>query len=95
MKPTITSIWRHASACLVISPLALLFGAGSLLGAVAEAFSSYADHCAWDTTCHEPRGWVMLPLALLGLALLTIAATTLLRGLYLTGRHIQRKLGQA
>lgn len=95
MKHTITSIWSHASACLLLSSLALLFGAVSLVGAVAEAFSSYADHCAWDTTCHEPRAWVMLPLALVGLALLTIAATTLLRGLYLAARHIQRTLGPA
>jgi hypothetical protein len=96
MKQTITSIWRHASACLFISPLALFFSAVAFGLAVSEAFANFADSCRnVGSDCHDPRDWVMLPLGIIGLVLLAIAATLLLRGLYLAGRHIHRRLSPA
>ncbi len=96
MKQSITSIWKHASACLFISPVALFFSAVAFALAMSEAFANFQDSCRnVGSDCHDPRDWVMLPLGIIGLVLLAIAATLLFRGIYLVGRHIHRKLGPA
>jgi hypothetical protein len=93
MRQNLQSIWRSASMCLFMTPLAVIFGGIALTGAFAESFSNFADSCRnVGSNCHDPRGWVIIPLGLLGLALLALAATMLVRGLFLIGRGLQRKL---
>lgn len=92
MKTTLHSIWTSWGACLLVIPV-VLFGAAILgASAVGEAFSNYQDSCRnIGADCHEPRNWVMIPLALLTLALLGVAEAAFLRALVLIGAALARR----
>jgi hypothetical protein len=93
MKQNLQGIWGSASTCLILTPLAVFFGGLGVVLAIAESFSNFQDSCRnVGSDCHDPRAWVIIPLGLLGLTLLALAATMLIRGLFLVGRGVQRKL---
>ena len=67
-------MWARASACLVVSPLAFLLGGALTFGAIAESYG------------REPRDWLVIALAVLGIDLFALGATTWVRALGLIVR---------
>jgi hypothetical protein len=73
-KNPLKRMWERASACLVVSPLAFLFGGVLVLNAIREDFDS------------APRDWLVIALTLLGVGFFALGATTWGRALALTVR---------
>jgi hypothetical protein len=69
--------WARASACLVVSPIAFLTGGVLIFGAIGESFR------------RDPRGWVVIGLTSLGVALFALGATTWARALRLIGQRMR------
>ena len=73
----IQRLWRRASACLVVSALAFVFGGALFFGAIHESYS------------HEPRGWLANGLTVLGIGLFALGATTWVRAFGLVAQQVR------
>ena len=73
----IQQLWRRASACLVVSAAAFVFGGTLVFGAIHESYSL------------EPRGWLANGLTVLGVGLFALGATTWVRAFGLVAQQVR------
>ena len=73
----IQRLWGRASACLVVSTVAFVFGGALVFGAIHETYSL------------EPRGWLANGLTVLGVGVFALGATTWVRALSLVAQQMR------
>jgi hypothetical protein len=79
----IQRLWRRASACLVVSAAAFVFGGALVFGAIHESYS------------HGPRGWLADGLTVLGVGVFALGATTWVRAFGLVAQQMRDRRGAA
>ena len=79
----IQRLWRRASACLVVSAAAFVFGGALVFGAIHESYSL------------EPRGWLANGLTVVGVIVFALGATTWVRAFGLVARQMRDRRGAA
>ena len=79
----IQRLWRRASACLVVSTVAFVFGGALVFGAIHESYSL------------EPRGWLANGLTVVGVIVFALGATTWVRAFGLVARQMRDRRGAA
>ena len=79
----IQRLWGRASACLVVSTVAFVFGGALVFGAIHESYR------------HGPRGWLADGLTVLGVGVFALGATTWVRALSLVAQQMRDRRGAA
>jgi hypothetical protein len=79
----IQRLWGRASACLVVSAVAFVFGGALVFGAIHESYSL------------EPRGWLANGLIVLGVGVFVLGATTWVRAFGLVAQQVRDRRGAA
>jgi hypothetical protein len=76
-------MWKRASACLVVSPLAFVSGGVLLFAAIDESYD------------HDSHGLLVVALTFLGVSLFALGVATWVRAFGLVARQVRERRSAA
>lgn len=91
MREKLSGVWSRAWVCLAVSLATFVAGGALLYGAVQEIYRDGSGACLAGTACHDPRGSVVIALAVAGFGLFALGATTWVRAFFLVDRIRRRR----